>query len=203
MYFDNFTNKEKIILYIIPIMIIILYFIYKPKIVNENYNANIYSTNNKSQIEMINYFEEVLKKDKIDLTSIILGNRTINIKINSNINKIVKFINNTYLEYKIISYNIIYNNKKIYLDITYNINKKVNYQKNNISKYKLKNPFIKMKSKNTKLTKAIIGEYVLIDNRWYKKGDNYKNKIITNIYKNEIELKDKNNISILKVFDEK
>ena len=202
IYFDSFTNREKIILYIIPIMIIVLYFMYKPKTIQKDYYNNIYNVNTKSQLEVINYFQKIIKLNKIDLISIAFNNNIINIKINSNINKIVKFINTTYLEYEIISYNISNKNKNIYLDITYNSTKQVYYEKNNISKYKLKNPFIKIKSKNSKLSKAIIGEYVLINNKWYKKGDNYKNKIITNIFKNEIELKDKNNISILKVFDE-
>ena len=202
IYFDSFTSREKIILYIIPIMIIVLYFMYKPKIIQKDYNNNIYNTNTKSQLEVINYFQKIIKLNKIDLISIGFNNNIINIKINSNINKIVKFINTTYLEYEIISYNISDKNKKIYLDITYNSTKQVYYEKRNISKYKLRNPFIKIKSKNNKLSKAIIGEYVLINNKWYKKGDKYKNKIITNIFKNEIELKNKNNISILKVFDE-
>ena len=202
IYFDSFTIREKIILYIIPILIIVLYFMYKPKTIQKDYYNNIYNVNTKSQLEVIDYFQKIIKLNKIDLISIAFNNNIINIKINSNINKVVKFINTTYLEYEIISYNISDKNKKIYLDITYNNTKQVYYEKNNISKYKLKNPFINIKSKNNKLSKAIIGEYVLINNKWYKKGDNYKNKIITNIFKNEIELKDKNNISILKVFDE-
>jgi len=201
IYFDTISLKEKILLLLIPIMIIILYIIYKPtKYIKVNQNIN----NKKiySQIEIINYFEKYVKLHKIEIQSINFANKILGIKLYADINNIVKFIDYTYLKYKIIAYSINSNNKYIMLDIKFNLNKDVNYKRTKTKRYDLKNPFSKIRSKNKKLSKAIIGEYVLINNRWYKKGDLYKNKTIVNIYKDKIELKEDNKISILKVFDE-
>ena len=199
IYFDSFSLKEKILLYLIPLMIIALYLIYNPKkqiIIDNKIN------NTKSQLEIIKYFEKRIKSNKINLESMNFTNNKLNLKIYSNINKIIKFINITYLEYEILSYHITESNKIIYLDISFYISNNSYYKQRKIKKYNLKNPFVKIKSRNTKLTKAIIGEFVLIDNKWYKKGDSYKNKIINNIYKDKIELKQNNKISILRIFDE-
>ena len=201
VYFNTFSQKEKILLYIIPLMVIALYFIYKP-------NQQIPSINNdytkaQTQLDIIKYFENLFNKNRLKLHSIVFTNNTINLKLTSSINNIVKFINQSNTKYEIISYKINQNNKKIDLDILFDINKIIHIKNKQISKYDLKNPFIKISKKNKKLSKAIIGQYVLIDNKWYKKGDKYNNKIISNIYRDKIEFNDKNNISVLKVFDEK
>ena len=201
IYFDTISLKEKILLLLIPIMIIFLYMVYK-----RTKYTNVYQKiNNKkvySQIKIINYFDKYAKSHKIEIQSINFTNKILDIKLNANINSIVKFVDDTYIKYKIIAYTIKSDNKHITLDIKYNLNEDLYYKRSKTKRYDLKNPFSKIKSKNKKLSKAIIGQYVLINNKWYKKGDIYKNKTIVNIYKDKIELKEDNKISILKVFDE-
>jgi len=201
IYFDTISLKEKILLLLIPIMIIFLYMVYKPI----KYTNVYQKINNKkvySQIDIINYFDKYAKSHKIEIQSINFTNKILDIKLNANINSIVKFVDDTYIKYKIIAYSINSHNKHITLDIKYNLNEDLYYKRSKTKRYDLKNPFSKIKSKNKKLSKAIIGQYVLINNKWYKKGDIYKNKTIVNIYKDKIELKEDNKISILKVFDE-
>jgi hypothetical protein len=175
--------------------------VYKPT----KYTNMDQKINNKkvySQIKIINYFDKYAKSHKIEIQSINFTNKILDIKLNANINSIVKFVDDTYIKYKIIAYSINSHNKHITLDIKYNLNEDLYYKRSKTKRYDLKNPFSKIKSKNKKLSKAIIGQYVLINNKWYKKGDIYKNKTIVNIYKDKIELKEDNKISILKVFDE-
>ena len=201
IYFDTISLKEKILLLLIPIMIIFLYMVYKPI----KYTNVYQKINNKkvySQIDIINYFDKYAKSHKIEIQNINFTNKILNIKLNANINSIVKFVDDTYIKYKIIAYTIKSDNKHITIDIKYNLNEDLYYKRSKTKRYDLKNPFSKIKSKNKKLSKAIIGQYVLINNKWYKKGDIYKNKTIVNIYKDKIELKEDNKISILKVFDE-
>jgi hypothetical protein len=175
---------------------------------NASYEIKNTSVNNvkykkqRTQLELIEYFEKIIKQNKLILNSIIFDTN-INLKISGNINSLVKFIDITYTEYKILSYDIKLQNKKLYLYIKYDVKQNIYIKKNNELKYNLRNPFKKVKNKQEKLSLAIIGEYVLINHKWYQKGDIYKNKKIINIYKNKIELKDKNEIYIMRIFDEK
>jgi len=202
IYFDNINLKQKVYLYLIPILISIIYFM------NASYEIKNTSVNNvkykkqRTQLELIEYFEKIIKQNKLILNSIIFDTN-INLKISGNINSLVKFIDITYTEYKILSYDIKLQNKKLYLYIKYDVKQNIYIKKNNELKYNLRNPFKKVKNKQEKLSLAIIGEYVLINHKWYQKGDIYKNKKIINIYKNKIELKDKNEIYIMRIFDEK
>ena len=203
LYFENLALKQKIYLYMIPILIVLVYFINVPnKSIYNNTKNKVQHKKSKNQLEIIEYFEKIVKTNKLILNSISFNNST-DIRVNGNVNSIVKFINITNVEYKILSYTISLKNKKIYLDIKYDKNKVVYIKQKKINKYDLKNPFIKERKTKKKLSLAIIGQNVLINDKWYKQGDMYKNKRIIKIYKNKIELRDKDKISIIKIFDEK
>lgn len=203
LYFENLALKQKIYLYMIPILIVLVYFINIPnKSIYNNTKNKVQHKKSKNQLEIIEYFEKIVKTNKLILNSISFNNST-DIRVNGNVNSIVKFINITNVEYKILSYTISLKNKKIYLDIKYDKNKVVYIKQKKINKYDLKNPFIKERKTKKKLSLAIIGQNVLINDKWYKQGDMYKNKRIIKIYKNKIELRDKDKISIIKIFDEK
>ena len=202
MYFDNINIKNKIYLYLIPILLLGVYFINSTKEVqNTSINKKQYKEK-RTQLKLIEYFENMTKSNKLILHSLVFNHNT-NIKISGNINSIVKFINITYIEYKVLSYEIRVENKKLYMYIKYDTNNNIYIKDKNISKYDLKNPFIKVKTKKRKLSLAIIGQNVIINSKWYKKGDIYKNKRIINIYQNKIEVKGKDGISIIRLFDEK
>ena len=203
MYLDNMSFKQKIYLYLIPILLIGVYFINAPKkeVQITSDNKEEYKKQ-RTQLELIEYFEDIVKLNKLILHSVVF-NTNMDLKISGNINSIVKFINITYIEYQILLYEIRVENKKLYMYIKYDTNSNIYMKDRNILKYDLKNPFIKLKTKKQKLSIAIIGQHVIINNKWYMKGDNYKNKEIINIYKNEIELKGKDGISRIRLFDEK
>ena len=202
IYFNSLKLKEKILLYIIPILIIVVYILNMPSSSNEIINHSKISNKRLTQIEHIKYFESIIKKYKLTMINIKFNN-TMNIKLEGNINNIIKFVNTTYLKYEIISYSIRVENKNIQLAINYNLNTNINILKNLKKEVKLKNPFIKSKIRKERLAKAIIGEYVLINKKWYTNGDKYKGKIIYKIHKNYVELIKDDILTIVKVFDEK
>jgi hypothetical protein len=73
----------------------------------------------------------------------------------------------------------------------------------NINK-KIANIFITTKEKNSTIkqkSSAIIGDYVLIDNAWYKVGDKYKKYKIKKIYNTYIELEFGSKIIKMQIFD--
>ena len=202
IYLENINFKQKIYLYLIPILISIIYFLNVSYTVKNTSINNIEYKKQRTQLELIEYFEHIIKQNKLVLHSVVFNNN-MNLKVSGNINSLVKFIDITYIQYKILSYDIKLQNKKVYLYIKYNTNQDIYMKNNNVIKYDLSNPFKKVRNKRKKLSLAIIGEYVLINNKWYEKGDMYKNKKIITIYKNKIELKDKNGTYTMRIFDEK
>ena len=96
MYFDNINIKNKIYLYLIPILLLGVYFINSTKEVqNTSINKKQYKEK-RTQLELIEYFENMTKSNKLILHSLVFNHNT-NIKISGNINSIVKFINITYI----------------------------------------------------------------------------------------------------------
>ena len=195
LYYENLDLKEKILLYILPLLLI--YFI------NINYTkeTNTYTKNiniKYNQVDILKYYDKNLEKLKIKKEKLYFIDNTIHLILYSKFNNLIKFIN--YSKHKIIKYNFYKQNKRLYLDISLNTKQLITV---NTNKYKyFKDPFKLKKNKKRKISKAIIGQYVLLNKKWYKLNDTYKNSKIIQINKFSIVLKNKNKTFTMDIFDE-
>jgi len=182
-----------------PILFLAIYYI---NFYNKNTSSPIKiikNTHKDSQIQSVQYFENLLKKYNIENPNIDLNNKIITISINSKFNKILSFLNESENKYKIISYNMYKNDKLISLLISFNTNQNIIKTISNI-KYKYKNPFKKISKKRIKNSKAIIGDFVMINSKWYKLNDKYKKYKIIKINKTSIILSNTNKTFEMELF---
>lgn len=191
IYFDNLSIKDKAILYILPI-VIVLYYNY---IVTSHTEVNFIKKPDLkiNKVDVTNRCENILKKNHLRYSDIHFNNDILNIKLNGTLKNIVNFIQmNRYL---IRRYQVIKNNKGFELDIIIDISKMVKDYK---IYYNYKHKSTKQKIK----VKAIIENYVLINKRWYHIDEGYKQYQIVIINNNSVEFKSDNETKIIKVIDE-
>ena len=205
--FINLSKLQKIELYLLPILLIFLIYINIPTKKAPNQNNHI----KKQQIKIYQKKIKQLKDKKIKYTKLQILQRyeslanKYNIEI-KNINFTNKYTKLTFQgEYlnSITFFKILERlNDIISFDLTYTdhiltINtliKTQTFQNLNIQTTidtNIANPFIKIgfEQNNTDIpSKAIIGNWVILDNHWYKLHDRYKKYIIKKIAKDYILL---------------
>jgi hypothetical protein len=188
-------------MYLIPILFFAIYYInfYKTKEPIKIREQNKTIIKKDSQLTVIKYFENISKTFNLIGVNLELNNNILNISCNSRFKNIMLFFNAGSNEYKLLSYNMYKENKTIFLNILYNTNINIE-QKSSNNKYNHKNPFIKVPKLKVPKLKAVIGNFVFINSKWYKLHDKYKQYIITKIYKKSIVLSNKNKTFTMEIF---
>lgn len=223
--FINSSLKTKIELYLLPLMI--LYFLYyfsstlfvqeKQTIIKNKINFKEYENKRfqGSFLELFSNIESKAKMNNIQILSLNNKNNIVDLKIESQKEQLPLFINqieNINKFTKITS--ITMNNKKeldkYYFELKIDLNK---YYIKNIKKEKVKKEEIVIKAKETKIPKievikddyklkAIIAEYVLINDIWLKKGETIDAFKVDKINRNSIILDNKSRKIKLEVSNE-
>jgi uncharacterized protein YjhX (UPF0386 family) len=151
------------------------------------------------QIDILKEYETIFEKSNIKVLDIEFSSNSLHINISATFKKLLPIINSS--KYKIINYKFYKKDKKLYLDINLNIDKMV--KNNPLIISHTKDPFkLVTHHKSKVISKAIVGNFVLIDNRWYEIGDYYKKDKIIKIDSKSITLKNKNKEYIMEIFDE-
>ena len=224
--FLNLSLLQKIEIYLIPPLLIVLIYININSTENENiitkesmnkkeiskYKQKINELKKKkqkdkvTQVQILKQYELLSTKLAVNITNISFQSKLLNIEFYSNYYNCMSFLKALEKMNKIISLIFKYENNKLYISSTFQSN---NYNNIDINNYEsdnnIANPFIIIKDKNTTncISKAIIGEYVILGGSWYKVGDNYNKYKIYKIYNDYIELKDGEKITRLEIFNAK
>lgn len=174
---------------------------------NKKYNNNVRvinqsSSNNTLHINVLKYYETLLKKNNLKNYNIHFEKTKMILKVKGKFKNLIEVIHESKKHYKISFYSLYQKNKKLYLDIEYSL--KSNYKYHiQTNKLKIKNPFTNKRARIKKNTNAIISNYVYIKTKWYKLNDRYKSYVISKINKNSIELSNKKETIIMEIFNEK
>ena len=223
-YYLNLSLFQKIEFYLIPLFILIFLYLnfdntsvelstkneqiilqeikkYKLKIKNTDKEHKIIKFN---QIQILKQYELLSQKVDVDIINISFQGDNLYIDFSG---KFINSINYLYISEKmnkIISVSFRYEKSKLYIKSIFNSKDFNNIDMENLNMVQnIANPFIKIKDKNStrSSSKAIVGDYVIFDDIWYKAGDSYQKYIIYKIYDNYIELKYGEKIIKMEIFD--
>jgi len=176
---------------IIKIFIVLSFIIGSYMIIDTNKQKVILKTPKIKQKYILFEIEKLSKYIKINTLVIKFNNHKTTLCIYGKTKDIINFIYLFEKMAQITSIDFKYDTKLLAtIQFVSNSFKQINYQ--NIKLINAPNPFIAPKQTKKANAKAIIGDYVLLDNHWYKKGDKYKGYIIKQIYQTYIILQ-KNN----------
>ena len=222
---NNYINRrvfyEKLLLYFIPIFAVMIIFFNLQQESNEdkisNNEINILKTKlnniNKSINEkpnLINILKNIEKfalKNNINILKVMRNNATLEIFFKSTNENMLAFINycesfNSYSKVRVL--NIRQDKNKD------NVNDKYENNVQMILSFKtfyIKKKLINLTSSSSTFRiekkhqlNAIVGDYVLINNKWFSKNQRLDDYKITKINQNSIELKKKNKKLILELF---
>ena len=170
--------------------------------------TDIKNTENKKikQINILKIFELLSQNLNIKIQSFKFDQNILKINFNAKFKNCINFINVIEKMAAINSCIFEYEKSILYVDLILDIKKSKNIDIRNIGfEQNIANPFIftKDKDKNAIISRAIIGEYLILNNKWYKVGDKYKKYIIKKIAINYIELQYKDKIIKMEIFDDK
>lgn len=229
-YFKNLSKIERILLYFLPLILsVFILYVFKPiKIDNKRMLTDIKKLEDKiddlkiiSQIDMqivLKEIEDLIAKNNLILSSMKVDERTLYIHVKGNIANIISLINycehysnSSSIHSLLMDFNEIENSNHLKIKISFDKNyikdntylqqfyKELdNFSSSNNSKKKVKTN--KEQTIDFKLS-AIVGEYALLNNKWYKKEDIILNHIIQSLSKNSVVLQSSNNKKIhLKLF---
>ncbi|NVJ52890.1 MAG: hypothetical protein HWD90_04290 [Campylobacteraceae bacterium] len=208
--FEKAPTRIKIELFIFPLIIIssILYLLEQTKV--ENSRLNLFSGSvfiqeksmEKSLIEIIKDIESYLSKNSIKLIDISNINEKIQIKVNANTNeslKLIKFIEEYNSFSSIESLKIEKNT--LFLTISFDklyiktINKKIESELEYLAKHE--------SEKKRYSLKAIVGDDVLINDKWVSIGERINNEFkVSKINKDSVLIKGKNIQIELRLYNE-
>lgn len=203
--FSSCALKVKLQLYLLPLLILVLIFV----LYKEDKSLKIPSfteikTNYRfSSIDLISKIEAYTKNNNIQISTINIKDKTINISFKSKekqMKKFLFFIENIDKNSSISSFefrkeeNMKYKN---FLKANLKIDFKKTYNK------KLQNEKVIKKEKNTKpILKAIVYDYAFLNNKWRIKGEEFLSYKIVKIDRNRVLLEKNKKIIELKVYDE-
>lgn len=202
--FKNLNFKTKLQLYLLPILILFLFFMtYKnhkeikvslPKVKTIDYKF--------SSIDLISKIQNYANKKSIKILSIAIKNRVINIAFKAKSKDVDKFI--LFIENIDTNSNILFfETAKIYSSKTNILNAKVkiDFKKSYIKNIKKQSTLSQVRNTKPKL-KAIIYNYAFLDNKWRVKGESFSSYKIIQINKNSVILKKDGKKLELKVYNE-
>lgn len=202
--FKNLNFKTKLQLYLLPILILFLFFmtyenhkeikVSLPKVKTIDYKF--------SSIDLISKIQNYANKKSIKILSIDIKNRVINISFKAKSKDIDKFI--LFIENIDTNSNILFfETSKINSSKTNILNAKVkiDFKKSYIKNIKKQSSISKVRNSKPKL-KAIIYNYAFLDNKWRVKGESFSSYKIIQIDKNSVILKKDGKKLELKVYNE-
>jgi hypothetical protein len=195
--FDALKMQEKVLLYVIPLLLIYLL------LINFDYTTKntpivINNVDNTYQVDVLEEYENLFDKLKVRVIDLQFSHKELVFTVNSNFVKLLHILNTS--QYKIKYYKLYKKNKKLYLDINLDISEKV--KSNNQYKKIKRDPFKSAKKNRKKISQAIIGSYVLLGNKWYEVNDKYKKYKIIQINATSIVLQNKEETITKVIFDE-
>lgn len=202
--FKNLNFKTKLQLYLLPILILFLFFmtyenhkeikVSLPKVKTIDYKF--------SSIDLISKIQNYANKKSIKILSIAIKNRVINIAFKAKSKDVDKFI--LFIENIDTNSNILFfETSKIYSSKTNILNAKVkiDFKKSYIKNIKKQSTLSQVRNTKPKL-KAIIYNYAFLDNKWRVKGESFSSYKIIQINKNSVILKKDGKKLELKVYNE-
>ncbi|MCK5294508.1 MAG: hypothetical protein KAJ49_07650 [Arcobacteraceae bacterium] len=224
-YFLNLSLFQKIEFYLIPLFIVIFVYLNIGDIVVEKNIKNediivkeiesyqlkikelnsVNKTKNTDQIQILKQYELLAQNLTINITNINFQTNNLYIEFNGKYLNSIGFLNIVEKMNKISFLNFSYENSILCIKAVFDSRDFNNINFDNIqTDNSVANPFIKIKDKNSttidSISKAIIGEYVILNGVWYKVGDNYQKYTIYKIYDNYIELKYGDKITKMEIF---
>ena len=202
--FRNLDFKTRIQLYLLPVLVVFLFFItyksnekidYKPlKIKTMNYKF--------SSIDLISKIQNYANQKSIDISNIDIKNRVINIALNAKSKEVNEFL--FFLENIDSNSNISFfetsKPHKTKADSS-SAKVKIDFKKSYIKNLKKSSSLIPSKNTKPKL-KAIIYNYAFLDDKWRVKGEKFSSYKIIKIDKNSVVLEKDTKKLELKVYDE-
>lgn len=213
--FINLSLKTKVELYILPLMLLyLLYYLSnglifteKPILTKNKINFKEYE-NKKFQgsfLELFSKLENSAKKNNIEILSLNNKNNIVDLKIESNIKQLPLFINEIENINSFTKINLITMYEKKDLN-TYFFHLKIDLNKFYIKRIEKIKPIVKEnfeKPKEIEISKipipqnnyelkAIIAEYILINDIWLKEGEEIDGFKVDEINRNSIILENKN-----------
>lgn len=202
--FKNLNFKTKMQLYLLPILVLFLFFMtYEnhkeiklslPKVKTINYKF--------SSIDLISKIQNYANKKSIKILSIDMKNRVINIAFKAKSKEIDKFL--LFIENIDTNSNILFfETSKINSSKTNILNAKVkiDFKKSYIKNIKKESSLSQVRNSKPKL-KAIIYNYAFLDNKWRVKGESFSSYKIIQINKNSVVLKKDGKKLELRVYSE-
>ena len=213
---NNFINsslKVKIQLYILPLFLIYFYIYFFTENREEYIDNNNSSLNgllnkkfNKSYLKIINEIENYCNLEKIKIISMNYKNKNLLIKGESTLLKIrnlIEEIENINKYSNIILVDVL-STKKSKKSESYSFEIKTEFKKYYIKKKVNKENKTKIvkkkKNKNNFKLKAVVSDYVLINNMWYELNDKIGKYKIINIKEKSVILNYKENNMNLKLY---
>ena len=202
--FKNLSFKTKLQLYLLPILILFLFFMtFESHKEIELPLAKVKTINYRfSSIDLISKIQKYANKRSIKILSIDVKSRIINMAIEAKSKEIDKFL--LFLENIDTNSNIVFfETSKIKASKTNTLNAKVkiDFKKSYIKNIKKELFVSKVKNSKPKL-KAIIYNYAFLDNKWRVKGESFSSYKIIQINKNSVVLKKDGKKLELKVYNE-
>jgi hypothetical protein len=155
-----------------------------------------------NQVVLSKLYEKVSKKFKVKIVYMKFHDKSVDLKTVGKFRDTMNYL--IYLEKinKIIKLNLKYDNDLLFSSINLNLKKSKKLTRNIIySAQNIKNPFIEDITTNIN-SKAIIGNFVILDGIWYEKGDKYEKYTISDINKYSIKLVYKDEKKTIRIFDE-
>ncbi len=210
-YYNTLNLKQKIQLYLIPLLIGVFVYFNIPK--SAISNTKIIPTKSikiiktkPNQLEILKILQTLEKQLDIQIFNYTFQNDKLKLQLETKYIKGIKFLYLIETISIIENLNLYYKNHMLYLSMILNFiptTKKQNFDTIHLDT-NIANSFILSKEivNNTLKSKAIIGDYLILNGKWYKVGDKYKQYTITKIEQKYIELKYKNSITTMEIFDE-
>jgi hypothetical protein len=174
------------------------------------YKTYINNAKNKkekiNQVNILKIFELLSENLKINIQTYKFDKQNMDIKFQAKYKNAMNFLELLEKMAYINTLNMYYTKSILHVELSLDIKVSKNIDLSNITFEKnIANAFILSKEKNTTkiISKAIIGDNLILNDRWYKVGDRYKQYIIKKIAINFIELEYKNKIIKMEIFDGK
>jgi len=205
--FEKLSNVQKVQMYLlVPMFFWLLLFAFesrfsqyfipkeskKVKINNKLDSMKIVNSNSK---EIVYFLENKLELYDVTLKNLKIDKNTINLELLAEDTKLIGLLQKLQIHLQILSFKFIKKEALYHLQLL--INTEYLFNKSALNKEFLK----RSKKPNTIAIKidAIIDNEVLLNGKWYKKTDTYKEMEISQIKKNYIYLKDIKTNKIIKV----
>lgn len=221
-YIAALDLKNRVILYLIPLMILGSYIYHMDEIHNIKSNRSVKKAEPKRQkvpkklnkIEILSSIDKHMRKNKIEMKSIEIDDRELKYSLLGNFEKthfLLYYMEHLEKSLNIKEYEISKaDDENLSMNITLavggGIAKRVyTLEEFTLNVKELRNPFVKYKKKDDQIrVKAIVGEFVQINDEILKVNDYYKKMQIQKICKDCIMIKKGKQTIKLKVFkDEK